>query len=81
MPELRQKRKSPAKAGLFAPKRNRTEQIRAGIACLPFVGRNGLWALRHRDAIRPPAPADLGIAALFQMPQTYGTSEGDFTNP
>jgi hypothetical protein len=30
------KRKSPAKAGLFAPKHNRTEQIRAGIACLSF---------------------------------------------
>jgi len=36
MPESRQKRKSPAKAVLFAPKRNRTEQIRAGIACLSF---------------------------------------------
>jgi len=31
--------------------------------------------------MRPPAPADLGIASLFQMPQAYGTPEGDFTNP
>ena len=46
-------------------------------AC-PADGRNDLWALRHHHAIRPPAPADLGIASLFQMPQAYGNARGGF---